>query len=104
MTVTLYYPGQQPIAGNIEGFTELITVPFAQIPSQVATLLGCAYHSVDVLANGEEYVIYTVLDYEGEANALATKVVSELTGLNLDITDEWELLRGPVLIVSRAAS
>jgi hypothetical protein len=61
MTVTLYQPGQHPVAGSTEGFSELITVPRAQVPPQVATLLGCAYQLVDVLANEEEYVVYTEL-------------------------------------------
>jgi hypothetical protein len=99
VTVTLYLPGQQPTTESAEGFSALRTIPFAEVPLQVAVLLGCVPNLVDVLANGEGYVVYTVFDSEEPANLGATQAAAELTGIEFDIENEDDLLRGPVLIV-----
>jgi hypothetical protein len=100
MKATLYQPNLQPQAVSPEG----LVLPdestgFAIVPAIVATLLDCASELVDVLACGASYVVYTVFDSEEEANLVATQAVATLTGIDFDITDEDELLRGPVLII-----
>ncbi|RZK45322.1 MAG: hypothetical protein EOO61_00215 [Hymenobacter sp.] len=99
MTVKLFRPSQQPTIESLEGFSTPRATHFAHMPTQVAILLDCAPNLVDVLANGEGYVVYTVFDSEGEANLEATLAVADVTGSNFDVTNEDELLRGPVLIV-----
>jgi hypothetical protein len=99
VTVTLYTPGHPPTIESVEGFSSLKTTPFAKVPPQAASLLGCELNLVDVLANGPDYVVCTVFDSEEEANPAATQAVATLAGIDFDITDEDELLRGPVLII-----
>lgn len=99
VTVTLYTPGLQPTTESAEGFSSLKTTPFADVPPQASMLLGCAPNLVDVFANGEGYVVYTIFDCEEPANPTATQAVADLTRINFDVTNEDELLRGPVLIV-----
>lgn len=100
MKATLYLPSQPPRAISTEG----LSLPdpatgFAKVPEQAATLLGCALTLVDVLACGLEYAAYSVFDCEGELNIAAMDAVAELTGLEIDLSDEDTVLHGPVLVV-----
>jgi hypothetical protein len=103
VTVTLYTPTAH-YKQSSEGFDALQTTPFAEVPPQAAALLGCTYSLVDVLANGPGFVVYTIFDSEEAANPGATQAVSALTGTNFDVTNEDELLRGPVLIIQAQSS
>jgi hypothetical protein len=99
---TLYLP-QHPL--QVVSSAGLVlpdpTTGFASVPVVVHILLQCAPELVDVLACGNNYVVYTIFDSEDEANVVATRAVNELTGIEFDVTNEDELLRGPVLIVSQ---
>lgn len=72
----------------------------AQIPDQVAALLGCSSGLVDILASGPEYVAYSVFDSEGEANPAAMAAVAAVSGEAFDLDDEDALLYGAVLIIT----
>ena len=100
MTVTLYQPGQQPVTVQASGFImhsdgNLIV----QNTDLAAELLGCASGLVDVLACGSGYLVYSLFDYEGEANPAAMAVVADLSGTKLDPLNEDEVLQGPVLVI-----
>lgn len=99
MNVTLYSPNHPPTTENTAGFGISEVGTFSQVPPQAAALLGVKLGLVDVLAAGPGYVVYTVFDCEEAANHVATQVVSELTGIEFDATDEDTLLRGPVVVV-----
>jgi len=99
MTVTLYQPGQQPQVVGAGGF---IIHPesgeIVQNAARAAELLGCVIGSVDVLACGSGYLIYSVFDYEGDVNADAMTAFSKITGVVLSSADD-EVLQGPILVV-----
>lgn len=101
MTVHLYQSGQPTLLVDQTGFALPVNTggQFARVPPQAASLLGCAPGLVDVLASGKGYLVYSVFDSEEPANIAATQAVAALTRINFDVTNEDELLRGPVLIV-----
>ena len=100
MKVTLYMPGIQPAVVPADGFVaQPDSGHIVQNTSRAAELLGCAPGFVDVLACGTGYLVYSVFDYEGEANSTAMAVVAELSGTELDPTNEDEVLQGPVLVI-----
>ena len=100
MTVTLHLPGQVPkTVSEAEFHLDEISGQVIQNTDLAAGLLGCAPFLVDVLANGKGYLLYSVFDYEGEANTTAMAVFTELTGVGLNPEDDDELLQGPVLAI-----
>jgi len=102
MRALLYQPGQPPQPVSVAGFvlpTE--TTGFVDEASRVATVLDCAPGLVDVLASGRDYVAFSIFDHEGEPNPDAMKVLSDLTGTAFDVNEDDELLRGPILFVTR---
>ena len=100
MTITLYRPGQAPEAVSEAGFRlDEASGQTIQNTALAAELLGCAPFLVDVLASGKGYLVYSVFDYEGEANTAAMATFAELTGVGLDPENDDELLQGPVLVI-----
>ena len=100
MTVTLYRPSLAPEAVSEAGFRlDENTGQVIQDTGLAAGLLGCAPFLVDVLANGKGYLLYSVFDYEGEANTTAMAVFTKLTGIELNPEDDDGLLQGPVLVI-----
>lgn len=100
MTVVLYRPDQHPLTVESAGFiTHSESGEIVQDAVRAAEFLGCDPDLVDVLACGSGYVIYSVFDYEGEANESAMAVFSEITGIVLNSADDDEVLQGPVLVV-----
>ena len=72
MTVTLYQPGREPEAVEPGGFiTQPESGQIVQNAARAAELLGCAPELADVLACGTGYLVYSVFDYEGNANPAA---------------------------------
>lgn len=86
--VTLYLPGQQPIAKSAKDFTVAEGTHFGQVLPQAAEVLGCSPSLVDVLACGLNYIVYTTFDSEDQANPIATQAVADLTGIDFNVTDE----------------
>jgi hypothetical protein len=100
MTVTLYQQGREPEAVEPGGFiTQPESGQIVQNVARAAELLGCAPELADVLACGTGYLVYSVFDYEGDANPAAMAVVAELSGTELDPMNEDEVLQGPVLVI-----
>jgi len=71
-------------------------VPTSEV---AAILLGCAPQVVDILACGPNWVMYSIFDHEGAANAQAMAVLSQMTGYELNMSDDDQIMRGPVLLV-----
>ncbi|MGI4736152.1 MAG: hypothetical protein ACRYG7_13455 [Janthinobacterium lividum] len=102
MRAILYQPGQPPQSVSVAGFVlPNETTGFVDEASRVATVLDCAPGLVDVLASGRDYVAFSVFDHEGEPNPDAMEALSDLTGTKFDIDEEDDLLRGPILFVTR---
>ncbi|MBF9239509.1 hypothetical protein I2I05_19100 [Hymenobacter sp. BT683] len=101
MNTTLYQPSEAPVAiVGAEFCLNEVSGQVIQSSESAAEILGCAPFLVDVLANGNGYLIYSVFDSEGEANPAAMKVFSEITGILVDTEDEDDILRGPVLVIT----
>jgi hypothetical protein len=100
MRATLYIPNQPPQIVVADLANMLSGGNYAQVSSEVATLLGCALNLVDVLDQGPDYVIYSVFDYEGVVNRDAMVALAELSQYLFDSTDEDQIIQGPVLVVT----
>lgn len=102
MHALLYQPGHPPQAVSPTGFVlPDETTGFVNEAGKAATLLDCAPGLVDVLASGRDYVAFSIFDHEGEPNLEAMRALSNLTGTTFDVDEEDELLRGPILVVTR---
>lgn len=100
MTVTLYRPDKTPETASEAGFhLNEVSGQVIQNTGLAAVLLECAPSLVDVMANGKGYLIYSIFDYEGQANPAAMAVFTELTGVGLNPEDDDDILRGPVLVI-----
>lgn len=100
MRITLYEPGLQPTEVAVGGFAlHSESGQVIQNTGRAAELLGCVPGLVDVLACGTGYLVYSVFDYEGATNPAAMAVVAKLSGMELDLSNEDEILQGPVLVV-----
>ncbi|GAA3967507.1 hypothetical protein [Hymenobacter antarcticus] len=100
MKVTLYRPGQKPEDVPAAAFTtHLESSQIVQDVEHAARLLECTPNLVDVLACGVGYIAYSIFYYEGESNSTAMEAVAAISGTELDLTNEDEVLQGPVLIV-----
>lgn len=105
MRALLYQPGQPPEPISADGFgLPDETTGFVSKTSGAAAVLDCPPGLVDVLASGRDYVAFSVFDHEGEPNLEAMRVLSALTGTAFDAADEDELLRGPILLITRDSS
>lgn len=104
MIVATLYPAQ--------GISEIVSLDrlgiraaldnFMPSLEHVALLLGCNSLLVDVLATGNDYVSFSIFDYECDTvNLEAMVTLSQLTGCQFDMTDDDQVLRGPVLLVQR---
>ncbi|GAB3639316.1 hypothetical protein GCM10027422_49070 [Hymenobacter arcticus] len=102
MRALLYQPSQLPKPVSAAGFTlpDEIT-GFVSGADGAAAMLDCAPSLVDVLASGRDYVAFSVFDHEGEPNLEAMRVLSDLIGTAFDEANDDELLRGPILLVTR---
>ena len=103
MTAQLYLPQQPPLVVSASGLSlPDPTTGFARVPEQVPLLLDCAAGLVDVLASGPDFVAYSIFDYEGGlVNTSAMKELSKLTGLAFDVSNDDDVLLGPVLVLTR---
>jgi hypothetical protein len=100
MPATLYRPAIAPQPVSDQGlWTPQEDLPFSGLADLVPDLLHCAPELVDVLASGQEYVVYTIFDCDGEINPEAMTAVGTLTGISFNTENEDEVLRGPVLVV-----
>lgn len=100
MTATLYQPNLQPVAISATGFSQdTISGQILQNSVIAAEALCCETGLIDVLACGAGYLVYTIFDYEGEANFTAMAVVAKISGIEFDVLDDDVVLRGPVLVV-----
>lgn len=102
MTAFLFLPQQQPRVVNVEG----LPLPDAEtglvsVPEQVPILLGCPPGLVDILASGHDYITYSIFDCEGDINLAAMDAVAKVSGVSFDANEEDEVLRGPVLMMTR---
>lgn len=100
MLVTLYNPGQLPLALSPDGFSLPNAAGLARIPDRVAEVLGCSLSLVDVLDTGSCYVAYSVFDGEGPINQDAMHILSALSGHLYDPANEDDQLCGNILIVT----
>ena len=102
MPATLYVPGQPPLRLPTGQFLLLDSASDHSDDTQKAALaLDCVPQLVDVLATGPDYIAFSVFDHQGATNPAAMRELSALTGVAFDATNEDEVLRGPVLVVSR---
>ncbi len=102
MRALLYQPGRLPEPVSTDGFgLPDETTGFVGAAGGAGTILDCAPGLVDVLASGRDYVAFSVFDHEGEANLEAMRALSDLTGTAFDAADDDELLRGPILLITR---
>jgi hypothetical protein len=101
MQVTLYLPQQPPqtVPSDVLGQLDL-SARFAIVPQSVSALMSCALEVVDVLANGPDYIAYSVFDCEGPVNYAAMSAVAKVSGVTFDVEDEDTVLCGPVLVVT----
>ena len=101
MKATLYLPQQPPQAVSAEGMSmPNPATGFAGVPEEVPALLGCHRELVDILACGQNYVAYSIFDYEGgPCNKAAMQALTELTGHSFEAEDEDCALFGPILVV-----
>lgn len=100
MNVTLYQTDTQPQSLLATGFIlDAKSGWIVQNQGQAAKFLGCVPSLVDVMASGQGYLIYSIFDYDGAANFSAMAAFTALTGIALDVSDEDEVLRGPVLVI-----
>ena len=93
MRVTLYEPGQPPEAVLQSGFS--LNEESGQVVQNIvraSELLGCVPALVDVLACGKGYLMYSVFDYEGERNQAAMSVLAEVSGIELNVGEDDEIL------------
>jgi hypothetical protein len=98
---TLYLPGKSPQVVSLPDIsTPVVINGFADVPEQVPALLDCAPELVDVLAIGKGYVVYSVFDCEAGVNPTAMQALADLTGMDFDIENEDEVLRGPILVMA----
>jgi hypothetical protein len=100
MLITLYNPGQLPLALSPDGFSLPNAAGLARISDRVAEALGCSPSLVDVLDTGPSYVAYSIFDGDGPVNQDAMHVLSNLSGHLYDPNNEDEQLRGNILIVT----
>ena len=97
---TLYLPEHAPRPIHFDDLHAISSVNnFMHIPPDIPALLKCRPELVDVLASGPKYIIYSVFDATGKTNPEAMKMVAQLSGIILDVTNEDEILRGPVIIL-----
>lgn len=100
MIATLYPPSQEPLIVNPEGlYLPDIQTGLVPYSSRAASLLGCAPQLVDILACGPDFVVYSIFDYEGAANVKAMAALSRIIGHQFDISDDEQIIRGPVLLI-----
>jgi len=100
MPAILYQPSAVPQPVSDQGlWTPHAVPPFSGLADLVPGLLHCVPELVDVLASGQEYIIYSIFDCEGEVNSDAMAAVETLTGSSFDTENEDEVLRGPILVV-----
>lgn len=102
MTALLFLPKQQPRVVNVGGlpFPDTKT-GLVSVPEQVPALLGCPPGLVDILASGPDYIAYSIFDCEGDVNLAAMDAVAKVSGVSFDANEEDEVLRGPVLLMTR---
>lgn len=102
MTATLYAPNQpaRPITTDGLGLADFMK-GYIQNSGMVAKLLDTTPELVDILASGPGYLVFSVFDHEGEVNSAAMRAVAALTGVEFDLDNEDEVLRGPVLVIQR---
>lgn len=102
MNVTLYQENIQPQSLLATGFIlDTKSGLIIQNQNQAAEFLGCMPGLVDVLASGQGYLIYSIFDHNGAANYSAMAAFTALTGIAINVSDEDEVLRGPVLVIQR---
>ena len=102
MIVTLFEPGQLPRRISSVGKTLPNAEGFAQVTDTVARELGCVLKLVDVLDCGPDYAAYSIFDYEGQPNPVASDALRQVSKHSELYTPENEELQGPILLVTRA--
>ena len=101
MPAILYLPTKPPHEVALEEqYLPALSTGQAYVSAEVASLLGCAQHLVDILDCGADYVAYSIFDYEGAPNPKAMSALAAISAHSYDIKDDDQVLQGPVLVIT----
>lgn len=101
MRAVLYNPNQPAHQVATVGLVLPSPTGQATVTEEVANHLGCVKGLVDVLDCGPDYVAYSVFDCESAVNKSAMVALEMISGHHYDLEDEDQVLRGPILVVTR---